>query len=190
MKLFLTYWGKQPSNWLCQICEGELVCRRKATQRRQQLRSCRHQENLFVEMIINWRRKQTILTNFINALSCLAALRSLQHAFANSSLRAGRAGGEQSQSSTLELLFRVCKSGDYSICWRRLPGGNNTEDKTVVWLRHMKHFPITTWCERELVSMHAESKPHWPTGSLWFWWRTLLLLPSMLAMLMVLPSVQ
>lgn len=36
----------------------------------------------------------------------------------------------------------------------------------------------------------VQNSQYWPTGSLWFWWRTLLLLPSMLAMLMVLPSVQ
>lgn len=57
--------------------------------------------------------------------------------------RKGTLGGRQSQSSALALLFSVCKSGDYSICWSRLPAGNNAEDKTVVWLRRMKHFHIT-----------------------------------------------
>lgn len=111
------------------------------------------------EMIINWRRKQTILTNSINFPSCLAALRSLRHALTNSSQSGGWrwvAGGRQSQSSALGLLFRICKSGDYSICWSRLPAGNNAEDETVVWLRHMKHFHITTWvCQ--LVSMPSQS---------------------------------
>lgn len=41
-----------------------------------------------------------------------------------------------------------------------------------------------------LTEYAVQNSQYWPTGSLWFWWRTLLLLPSMLAMLMVLPSVQ
>lgn len=55
---------------------------------------------------------------------------------------------------------------------------------------NMERAASDTQLTRSSPSACGPELSYWPTGSRWFWCRTLLLLPSMLAMLMVLPSVQ